>query len=74
MPVASFLEISNRMNEGTQNRTVASTNMNKTSSRAHTVVTLKFTQKGKGGGGADTTKTSSVNLVDLAGRYSICDA
>jgi hypothetical protein len=67
VPVASFVEISNRMNEGTQNRTVASTNMNKTSSRAHTVVTLKFTQKGKGGGGADTTKTSSVNLVDLAG-------
>ena len=60
------------MNEGTQNRTVASTNMNKTSSRAHTVVTLKFTQKGKSASGANTTKTSNVNLVDLAGRFTDC--
>ncbi|XP_062500955.1 kinesin-like protein KIF28P isoform X2 [Corticium candelabrum] len=67
VPVDSFKDISNRMNEGTQNRTVASTNMNKTSSRAHTVVTLKFTQKGKSASGANTTKTSNVNLVDLAG-------
>ena len=30
-PVASYKEIDNKMNEGTKNRTVASTNMNATS-------------------------------------------
>ena len=39
-------------------------------SRAHTVVELTLTQKIKTGG-ANMTKTSVVNLVDLAGRYVI---
>lgn len=37
-------------------------------SRAHTIVALTFTQKGKNEKtGQNTTKTSIVNLVDLAG-------
>ena len=40
-------------------------------SRAHTVVELTLTQKIKAGG-ANITKTSVVNLVDLAGRYNYC--
>jgi len=37
-------------------------------SRAHTIVALTFTQKGKNEAtGQNTTKTSIVNLVDLAG-------
>eukprot|EP00118_Oscarella_pearsei_P013302 m.105220 g.105220 ORF g.105220 m.105220 type:complete len:1030 (+) comp37217_c0_seq30:391-3480(+) len=66
-PVASYKEIENRMNEGTQNRTVAATNMNQTSSRAHTIVKIDFVQKVVNKDGTNMTKTSSINLVDLAG-------
>ncbi|XP_063682440.1 kinesin-like protein KIF28P isoform X2 [Bolinopsis microptera] len=65
-PVGSYIEIEERMAEGTANRTVASTKMNATSSRAHTVVELTLIQKIKQDG-ANMTKTSVVNLVDLAG-------
>ena len=51
---------------GTANRTVASTNMNATSSRAHTVVTISFDQITKKETG-ETKKSSVMNLVDLAG-------
>lgn len=56
------------MEEGTTNRTVASTNMNATSSRAHTVVGISFVQKFQNAAGEGTTKSAIVNLVDLAGR------
>ena len=52
---------------GTANRTVASTQMNATSSRAHTVVTIQFDQISKNDMGEETKKTSIINLVDLAG-------
>lgn len=52
---------------GTSNRTVASTNMNATSSRAHTVVTIIFDQIIKNSNGEETKKSSTMNLVDLAG-------
>lgn len=38
--VTSFAEIENVMDMGTKNRTVAATQMNATSSRAHTVITI----------------------------------
>lgn len=56
------------MEEGNKNRTIAATNMNATSSRAHTIVQISFVQKSKA---QNTTKTSLINLVDLAGRYVI---
>ena len=40
--VSDYEEISARMEEGTVNRTVASTNMNATSSRAHTIVGVRW--------------------------------
>ena len=43
--VGSYDEISAKQEEGTLNRTVASTNMNATSSRAHTIVGITFVQK-----------------------------
>ncbi|XP_070536744.1 kinesin-like protein KIF28 isoform X2 [Ptychodera flava] len=67
IPVNSYKEIENRMDEGTRNRTVAATNMNATSSRAHTIVGITFTQKFKNDAGAETAKSAIVNLVDLAG-------
>ena len=57
----------NYMLTGTQSRTVASTNMNATSSRAHTVVTIIFDQIIKSESG-ETKKSSVMNLVDLAGK------
>ena len=45
--------------------------MNATSSRAHTVVTITFDQIMKNEGGQETKKSSSINLVDLAGNCVI---
>ena len=64
--VGSYEEIDRRIEEGTANRTVASTQMNATSSRAHTVVTIEFTQK-KMVDGNEMAKQSVMNFVDLAG-------
>ena len=38
-------------------------------SRAHTIVAIHFTQKKQNEAGQNMTKTSVINLVDLAGRY-----
>ncbi|XP_022096862.1 kinesin-like protein KIF28P [Acanthaster planci] len=70
-PVKSYDDINERINEGTRNRTIASTNMNATSSRAHTIVSIKFVQKGKNDAGQNMTKTSIINLVDLAGSERV---
>ena len=67
VPVGSYNDIECRMAEGTENRTIAATNMNATSSRAHTVVTIRFDQITKTDLG-ETKKMSVVNLVDLAGK------
>ncbi|XP_076455652.1 kinesin-like protein KIF28 isoform X2 [Babylonia areolata] len=67
VPVVSYSDIEKRMEEGTTNRTVAATNMNATSSRAHTIVGITFLQKFKNAAGEDTTKSALINLVDLAG-------
>ncbi|XP_078377646.1 kinesin-like protein KIF28 [Oculina patagonica] len=67
VPVKDYADIESRIEEGTRNRTVAATNMNATSSRAHTIVAINFIQKGKNEAGQMMTKTSIVNLVDLAG-------
>ncbi|XP_046575245.1 kinesin-like protein KIF28P [Haliotis rubra] len=66
-PVDSYMAIDNKINEGTRNRTVASTNMNATSSRAHTIVAVTFVQKTLNEANQNMTKTSIINLVDLAG-------
>lgn len=56
------------MDEGTAARTVASTNMNATSSRAHTIFQIIFTQtKINSTTMKATDKVSRINLVDLAG-------
>lgn len=65
--MGNYTDIDRRISEGTQNRTIAATNMNATSSRAHTVVTIYFDQFINGTHG-ETKKTSAINLVDLAGK------
>ena len=67
--VGSYEEIAAKMEEGTINRTVASTNMNATSSRAHTIVGITFIQKTRNNAGKEMAKSATLNLVDLAGRY-----
>ncbi|CAI4230337.1 unnamed protein product [Auanema sp. JU1783] len=73
-PVNSYEEIEAKIEEGTKNRTIAATNMNATSSRAHTIVKLLFNQKLPKSGGGTTTKKSEINLVDLAGSERQRDA
>lgn len=65
-PVTSYEQISNKMDEGYENRTIGSTNMNATSSRAHTIVTIEFKQINVVAG-KKCEKISMINLVDLAG-------
>mmetsp|Transcript_104246 Transcript_104246/g.290386 ORF Transcript_104246/g.290386 Transcript_104246/m.290386 type:complete len:846 (-) Transcript_104246:100-2637(-) len=65
-PVDSYPAIEKTIDEATENRTVGSTLMNSTSSRAHTVLTIEFKQVEKVAGD-DASKLSMINLVDLAG-------
>lgn len=65
-PVQSYKEISDKMEEGYENRTIGSTQMNATSSRAHTIVTVEFKQV-QTIGTTKSEKLSKINLVDLAG-------
>mmetsp|Transcript_54861 Transcript_54861/g.158708 ORF Transcript_54861/g.158708 Transcript_54861/m.158708 type:complete len:993 (+) Transcript_54861:204-3182(+) len=65
--VDSYKAIEGVMEEGTMNRTVGSTLMNATSSRAHTVITIEFKQVSTLEGGVKGSKVSMINLVDLAG-------
>ena len=65
-PVQSYKEISDKMEEGYENRTIGSTQMNATSSRAHSIVTVEFKQV-QTIGTTKSEKLSKINLVDLAG-------
>lgn len=67
-PVTSYIDIQAAIDDGMKSRTVASTQMNATSSRAHTIATIKFTQTKVN---VETMKAndivSDMQLVDLAG-------
>ncbi|KAA0200543.1 hypothetical protein HAZT_HAZT008047 [Hyalella azteca] len=69
--VTSYEDMNQKMQQGTINRTIASTNMNATSSRAHTIVGIKFIQKSKNATNVETAKTATINLVDLAGSERV---
>ncbi|KAE8976324.1 Kinesin-like protein [Phytophthora rubi] len=66
--VSSYLEIDRLMNAGILARTTASTNMNATSSRAHTIFQIIVTQSELNpSSGKTMEKVSRINLIDLAG-------
>ena len=65
-PVDSFEAIDKKMEEGNRNRTIGSTQMNATSSRAHTVISIEFKQI-TSYGGKKAEKLSVISLIDLAG-------
>jgi len=54
------------MDKGDKNRSVGKTQMNATSSRAHTIVTISFARI-TNVDGSNTVTDSDINLVDLAG-------
>ena len=64
--VGSYKEIEKCIDTGTNSRTVASTQMNATSSRAHTVVTIRVVQTVTEEG-RKKELGSDLNLIDLAG-------
>ncbi|CAJ1386067.1 unnamed protein product [Effrenium voratum] len=65
-PVDSYKTIHNTIEEATTHRTVGSTLMNATSSRAHTVLIIEFKTVMAG-----STRVSMINLVDLAGSEKV---
>lgn len=68
--VGSFEEVQTLLDLGNRNRSVAATQMNATSSRAHTLVTLKVEMKEEIRGNI-VKRTSEINLVDLAGSEKV---
>ena len=65
-PVDSYESIKRVMDTGEGNRTIGATQMNATSSRSHTVVTIEFEKISNVGGKKGSLK-SIINIVDLAG-------
>ena len=65
-PVANYEDIQRVIDIGEGNRTIGETQMNQTSSRSHTVVTIDF-QKVTKLAGKDGRTQSMINIVDLAG-------
>lgn len=72
-PVDNYKAIESKMIEGTTNRTIAATNMNETSSRAHTIFCITFIQKRKNSSGKEISKISTNFFVDLAGSERVAN-
>ena len=68
--VTSYEEIEEFINTGSKNKTLGSTLMNNTSSRAHTIITIDLLQK-EIGKVKTTQKRSQIHLVDLAGSEKV---
>lgn len=68
VPVRNFKEVMKYIRKGDNNRTVASTKMNDTSSRSHAVFTIMLKQIHHDLSTDETTeRTARIRLVDLAG-------
>ena len=66
VPVRNFDEIEAKIEEGTSHRSVAATQMNASSSRAHTIIMIEFKQI-ISNENRKIERLSVMNLVDLAG-------
>lgn len=69
-PVDSYRAIELKMEEGFKTRTIASTQMNASSSRAHTIIAIEFKQS-EYLMNHKVERLSVINLVDLAGSEKI---
>ena len=65
--IANDAEAMRILNQGTMNRTTASTLMNRTSSRSHAMFMVNLQQTTRSAEGVDVTSTSRFTFVDLAG-------
>ena len=72
-PVNSYEDIQRVVDMGEGNRTLGATEMNKTSSRSHTVVTINFNKVTKMAG-KEGRLSSMINIVDLAGSEKTSQA
>ena len=68
--VSTYEEIENIIEKGNQNKSLGSTLMNATSSRAHTIISLELIQQ-KTALKKTIQKTSNIFLVDLAGSEKV---
>ncbi|MEW5319054.1 MAG: hypothetical protein WDW38_010230 [Sanguina aurantia] len=71
MVVRSATEIYQVLDRGTAKRRTAETNLNKRSSRSHSVFTITIHMKETTPEGEDVVKVGKLNLVDLAGSENI---
>ena len=69
-PVNTFEEIERKIEEGSKHRSVAATQMNANSSRAHTIIQIELKQT-LSTGGRKIERLSVINLVDLAGSEKV---
>lgn len=69
-PVDSYEAIERKMNMGNTNKTIASTQMNASSSRSHTIIQVEFRRVEKIQG-KQVQRLSVINLVDLAGSEKL---
>jgi hypothetical protein len=63
--------IEKKMEEGGRNRSIAATEMNASSSRAHTIISIEFKQTEVGENNKKREKLSVIHLVDLAGSEKV---
>ena len=68
--VDTYQSIEEKMLEGGKNRSIAATEMNASSSRAHTIISVEFRQKDTIEG-KKREKLSVIHLVDLAGSEKV---
>ena len=71
--VDTYAQLQGVMSMGNRQRTIAATKMNDTSSRAHTIYRLTYTQSSidRNTGEEFDSLTSEINLVDLAGSERV---
>lgn len=68
--VDTYESIEKKMDEGSRNRSIAATEMNASSSRAHTIISIEFKQTVIDNG-KKREKLSVIYLVDLAGSEKV---
>ena len=71
MPVKNMKDLMELMNKGQRNRTVASTNMNRESSRSHAIFTATIRTITVDQDNLKMVRSSRLNVIDLAGSERV---
>lgn len=67
IPVTDMHQVVHRLRDALKRRSVAATNMNEQSSRAHTIIRLNCVIQDRGRAGRARVRYSTLTFVDLAG-------